>query len=140
MTASRQAFDLSDTYVHLDGRGDALVMVGGDSFWQALMSEDHRDPAIARVANEPGYLIGSFRMTNSSHWEMHPAGDEIIHLLSGAVDFILEEPAGVRTITLRDRAACLVPRGVWHRIVVHRPSEIVFMTFGLGTQHRPIEP
>ncbi len=141
MTVSRHgAFDLSGTYLHLGTRGDALPIAGGDAFWQALMRDDRRDPAIARVADEAGFLVGGFRMSaDSPHWEMHPEGDEIIHLLSGAVDFVLDEAGGPRTIALRGRACCVVPRGVWHRIVVHRPSEFVFITFGRGTRHRAID-
>jgi mannose-6-phosphate isomerase-like protein (cupin superfamily) len=141
MTVSRQgAFDLSDTYLHLGAAGDALQIAGGDAFWQALMSGDRSDPAIARVTDEPGYLIGGFRMTDdTAHWEMHPEGDEIIHLLSGAVNFVLEEPGGKRTIKLRNRGCCLVPRGVWHRVLVRRTSEVVFITFGRGTQHRAVD-
>jgi len=141
MTDSRQgAFDLSEIYLHLGTRGDVLPIVGGEVFWQALMRGDRSDSAIARVAGEPGYLICSFRMTaDLAHWEMHPEGDEIIHLRSGAVDFVFDETGGIRTIALRDRACCVVPRGVWHRVVVHRPSDVVFITFGRGTRHRAID-
>jgi hypothetical protein len=66
-------------------------------------------------------------------------GDEIIQLISGAVDFILRGPDGERRVELRGRAFCIVPRGVWHRTVVHAPAELVFTTWGLGTQHEPID-
>ena len=56
MTDSRQgAFDLSEIYLHLGTRGDALPIVGGEVFWQALMRGDRSDSAIARVAGEPGF-------------------------------------------------------------------------------------
>lgn len=137
---SKTAFDLFDTHLHLDARGDALRIDDTQGFWTALMRDDRRRPEVARVAGEPGYLVGAFHMTEDlSHWEMHPNGDEIIHLLSGAADFILDGQDGPATIELRDRAVCIVPRGVWHRAVIHRPSEILFITFGIGTQHKPIE-
>jgi len=41
-------------------------------------------------------------------------------------------------ITLRGRGACIVPRGQWHRAVVHEPSELLHVTRGAGTRHRPV--
>ena len=142
MTVSRQsAFDPFSAHLHLDARGDALLIDDVPGFWAALMKGDLRRPDVARVTTEPGYLMGAFRMeADSDHWEVHPNGDEIIQLLSGAVDFVLREAGGERRIELRGQATCIVPRGVWHRIVVHAPSEIVFTTYGIGTEHEPIEP
>jgi hypothetical protein len=141
MTVSRHdAFDPFAAHLHLDARGDALLIDDVPGFWAALMRDDLTRPEVARVATEPGYLVGAFRMdADTDHWEMHPNGDEIIQLLSGAVDFILREGGGERRIELRGHAACIVPRGAWHRIVVHAPSEILFTTFGIGTAHEPVE-
>jgi mannose-6-phosphate isomerase-like protein (cupin superfamily) len=47
-------------------------------------------------------------------WEVHPDGDEIVVLLSGAVDLVLDAAGGQRTVELRDRGAAVVPRGIWH--------------------------
>ena len=71
-------------------------------------------------------------------WEMHPAGDEIVYLLTGAVDLVLEEDQGQRTVRLRGRACCIVPKGVWHRAIVHEPSDVLHITRGKDTQHRPV--
>jgi mannose-6-phosphate isomerase-like protein (cupin superfamily) len=141
MTLSRQtAFDPFATHLHLDGEGDALLIDDVPGFWAALMRGDFSRRDVARVATQPGYLMGAFRMEKGSdHWEVHPQGDEIIQLLSGSVDFVFRETTGERRTELRGRATCIVPRGVWHRTVVHAPSEIVFTTWGLGTQHEPIQ-
>ena len=32
-----------------------------------------------------GVVAGAVRMTGDSPWEMHPGGDECLHLLSGAI-------------------------------------------------------
>ena len=142
MTNSRQgAFDPFAAHLHLDTRGDALLIDDVPGFWAALMKGDMRRADAARVATEPGYLLGAFRTEqDSDHWEVHPNGDEIIQLLSGSVDFILREAGGERRIELRGQATCIVPRGVWHRSVVNEPSEILFTTFGIGTEHEPIKP
>jgi len=70
--------------------------------------------------------------------ECHPAGDEIVYLVSGSIDLILETESGERTVELRGRAACRVPRGLWHRAGVHAPSEVLHITRGAGTRHRPV--
>jgi hypothetical protein len=142
MTQARQsAFDPFAAHLHLDARGDALLIDDVPGFWAALMKGDFSRADVARVATVPGYLMGAFRTTtDSDHWEVHPNGDEIIQLLSGAVDFILREETGERRIALRGQATCIIPRGVWHRSVARAPSEIAFTTFGIGSQHEPIKP
>jgi mannose-6-phosphate isomerase-like protein (cupin superfamily) len=132
-------FDLFGSHLHLDAHGDALLIKESGSFWSELMSGDLRRPEVARVANEPGYLVAAFHLREDpAHWERHPAGDEVIVLLSGRVDFILEESYGERVIALQGRDSCVVPKGTWHRIVVRLPSDVLFITFGLGTEHRPV--
>jgi hypothetical protein len=29
-------------------------------------------------------------------------------------------------------------RGDWHRAIVHQPSVLLFITYGTGTEHRPV--
>jgi len=60
-------------------------------------------------------------------------------VLSGAMDFILEEEGGERTVRVGRGQAILVPKNVWHRGVVVEPGEALFVTEGEGTEHRPIE-
>ena len=71
------------------------------------------------------------------HAEMHPAGDEVVFLLSGSVDLVLDVDGGEQVVELRGRTGCLVPRGVWHHAIVHTESEVLHITPGEGTQHRP---
>ena len=122
------AFDLIGTYVHLEDGGAAAPVVCDADFWPALISGQRR---------YDGRLVMASRMTESTaHWEMHPQGEEFLYLLSGAVDVVLEEAAGERRVALRRGTACLVPRGTWHRVEVREPGELLFITYGEGTQHR----
>jgi oxalate decarboxylase/phosphoglucose isomerase-like protein (cupin superfamily) len=68
---------------------------------------------------------------------MHPAGDEVVCLLTGAVDVVLDEPDGERVVELRAGQTCIVPRGVWHRAIVQEPGDTLHITRGEGTEHRP---
>jgi mannose-6-phosphate isomerase-like protein (cupin superfamily) len=73
------------------------------------------------------------------NWEMHPNGDEIVALLSGAVMMTLEEADGShREVMLSQPGSfVLVPRGTWHTAQVKEPGMMLFVTAGEGTQHRP---
>ncbi|XXY51775.1 hypothetical protein WME91_11600 [Sorangium sp. So ce269] len=122
------AFHLSDTYVQLlDGGAAKLIPVDAE-FW-AKIGE--------RQELHAGRMVGLFHMDESpDHREVHPLGDEVLILLSGSVDVVLEDERGERLIELRDQGTCIVPRGVWHRQIVRAPSVMIFITPGDGTQHR----
>lgn len=122
------AFDLTQTYLHLDPANGATAVPGGDGFWQAI------DPRF-----EEGRLVCAFRFTeNWRSWERHPDGEELVFLLEGSIDLVLDGPEGERVVPLRGRGGALVPRGVWHRALVHEPSEVLHVTPGKGTEHRPV--
>ena len=56
------------------------------------------------------------------HWEMHPKGDELLHVLEGEVEVELLQRSGRRRrTTVRAGSFFVVPRGLWHRQLA-RPS------------------
>jgi mannose-6-phosphate isomerase-like protein (cupin superfamily) len=123
-------FDLAETYVHLADGPAATPVEGGAAFWKTIEK---------RTDLHEGRLVTAFAMSGDwPHWEMHPAGDEIVYLLSGSADLILDDGKKQRTVELRGRSGCIVPRGVWHRAIVYEPGEALFITRGAGTQHRPV--
>jgi hypothetical protein len=125
------AFDLERTYVHLsDGPAAKRVEVTPD-FWQTIDSN---------AELRGGRLVTASRFAADwPHWEMHPAGEELVVLTSGSVDLVLEDSAGAHTtLPLRERGAVLIPRGTWHWARVHAPSEMWFVTYGEGTRHRAV--
>ncbi|MDX1649004.1 MAG: cupin domain-containing protein [Myxococcota bacterium] len=130
MASEDEAFDPTATYVQLeDGPAATTVPVDGE-FWARIAE---------RADLHDGRLVCVFDVTATwAHWEMHPAGDELVLLLDGAIDLVLEETDGERVVPLRDRRAFVVPRGVWHRAVVHRPGRVLHVTRGAGTRHRPL--
>lgn len=117
------------TYVHLAQSGVATELPGGDAFWALPEAE------IERFGG--GWLIAEFEFDRDwPNWEMHPQADEIVYLLSGAVEVLLEEAGGVRTIALSGSGAIVVPRGVWHTARVLEPSRMLHVTRGAGTELR----
>lgn len=133
----RQAFDFFGTYLHLERDGTAMSIGDSAAFWRDIMSGAPQSPEARRVA-AGGWLVTAFHMTEDTpHWEMHPEGDELLHLLSGAMDIVLQEPGRERLVTLAPGKVCFVPRGAWHRFKIHAPGDLLAITFGRGTQHRP---
>ena len=69
---------------------------------------------------------------------MHSAGDEVVVLLEGVADFVLDLDGGEQVVPLSEPGAfVVVPRGVWHTARVRAPSRALFLTRGDGTEHRP---
>ena len=87
-----------------------------------------------------GYTIGAPLMTRSAPHggEMHPDGDELLYLISGCVDLVLEQDGVENRVEVAPGQAVVVPRGVWHRVVVREPSQLVHITPGPGAEWRPL--
>jgi hypothetical protein len=125
--------DISSTYLRL--RADASVepLAFDNTFWPRIMSgqlgDFHREFLIACGSCDADW----------SMWEMHPNGDEIVCLLSGAVTFLLQEAQGTQTIDLNKTGEyVLVRKGIWHAAKTRGPCRMLFITPGEGTQHRPL--
>ena len=128
MSRTEKGLDLRTTFLSLADGPDAVPLEVGPDFWETI---NERDDLAER-------LVGVFAYDSDwDSWEVHPEGDEIVMLLSGAADLVLDEPGGERIIELRDRATAIVPRGVWHTLTVHEPGEALHITRGEATQHRP---
>ncbi len=122
---------LTQTYLELGDDGEVSEIELTPEFWPQVMSGERR---------LPGRLITASHMTEDmGHWEMHPAGDEVLALLSGKVTVVLEQDGGDHEIDLEAGEVCVVPRGCWHRVRVLEAGEMVFMTAGEGTLHKPLE-
>ncbi len=116
-----------NTYVHLADNGSATELAAKD-FWSTLA---------ASGAYDGGWLISEYAFTQDwPNWEMHPEGDELVYLLAGSLDLLIEKDGEVSTITLNGSGAAVVPRGLWHTAKVREPSRMLHVTRGAGTQHR----
>ncbi|MBL8552066.1 MAG: cupin domain-containing protein [Hyphomonadaceae bacterium] len=124
-----EAFSLESTYLALDGAGAARLLPVGPDFWERIEETAAASGTLVMVGES---------VADWSVWEMHPAGDEVLYLLSGAmeIEFDAQSGGGVRT-SLAPGEALLVPKGVWHTAHVARPSKLLSITYGAGTEHRP---
>lgn len=71
-------------------------------------------------------------------WEMHPAGDEVVICTAGAITLIQERPDGAHErVVLHAGDYAINPPGVWHTADLAERATVIFITSGLGTEHRP---
>jgi quercetin dioxygenase-like cupin family protein len=130
-----EPFDLSKTFVHL-GLGATATPLP-DFEWSTSYLEGY-ERRFQADGIEGRLVVVSPQVDTWDFWERHPSGEEVVALLSGRVDVIQELDGHEVTTTLRAGEAIINPTGVWHRSVVHEPGEALFITPGLGTEHRPL--
>jgi mannose-6-phosphate isomerase-like protein (cupin superfamily) len=85
-------------------------------------------------------LIASFAFdADWPTWERHPAGDELVCLLSGRATMILDRDGTRETVELQHAGEyVLVPKGTWHTARTTVPTTMLFVTPGEGTEMRPL--
>jgi mannose-6-phosphate isomerase-like protein (cupin superfamily) len=72
-------------------------------------------------------------------WEIHPHGDEVVLLISGAAEMILDHGGEHRVTVLSQTGAfVVVPKGTWHTARISTPTSMLFITPGEGTENRPV--
>ena len=83
-------------------------------------------------------LVGQHLFTGDwPSWEIHPAGDEMVILVSGKARMVLDESSGHRTVDLAAPGDfVLVPKGTWHTAHISTPTRLLFITPGQGTENR----
>jgi len=100
--------------------------------WYAAYSERHAGDGAE------GRLVSLYRFEESwEMWEMHPAGDEVVLCIDGAITLIQEQDGVTNRVTLVAGDYAINGPGVWHTADVTGPVTALFITAGLGTEHRP---
>ena len=103
---------------------------------QAGSSVRSGDDGVIVAEAPPGVRanVGAVRMSESSkhRGERHPEGDELVYLISGAVGVSIEpdDTHDGEVVALKPGQLVVVPRGMWHRLIVEERSELLFMTPG----------
>jgi quercetin dioxygenase-like cupin family protein len=119
---------------------DEFIVVDPDhSTTRVSVSPNFFEELAAKFGTFEGHvLVSSFEHdADWPSWEIHPAGDEIVVLLSGAAEFVLETEDGEKTVQLaKPGDYVIVPKGTWHTARVSTPTRALFITPGAGTQNR----
>ena len=88
-----------------------------------------------------GVTIGIATMSeNSPHGgEVHNDGDEVLYLISGRARVVfLNSPA--KDIEVTCGQGLIVPKGMWHRVDILEPCQIVYATPGPNNDFKPLDP
>jgi mannose-6-phosphate isomerase-like protein (cupin superfamily) len=129
--------DLRSTYLYAEGPD--LVRVESSDLWRRLIDGTPTSPEAERVAHGAGWLVGVFVYEATwPSWEMHPEADEVVHVTAGDLELVLDEEGRERRVRAGVGDTIVVPRRAWHRAIVHTPGAAVHVTFGKGTEHRPV--
>ena len=86
-----------------------------------------------------GRLVSMHTFTESwGVWEMHPVGAEVVVCIAGSMTLVQEQVDGSQqTTTLGVGEYAINAPGVWHTADVTDTATALFITAGMGTEHRP---
>ena len=105
-----------------------------------------RDLLAAKIPERPdppvpvdGVTFGVAAMSeNSPHGgEMHPDGDEVLYLIAGRARVVFLDTDD-DDIEMQPGDGLVVPKGVWHRVDILEPCQIVYLTPGPNNEFRPL--
>lgn len=75
---------------------------------------------------------------NWGMWERHPAGDEIVVLLSGSARMVIRLASGEESNTQLEKVSdfVVIPKGVWHTAQIIETTKMLFITPGENTENQ----
>ena len=131
-----QAIDFTTVPIHL-GLGATATPLP-DFGWapQQLAAYNER---FASDGNEGRLVMMGRQEADWPTWERHPAGEEVVALLTGRADLIQWIDGTEHVVPMQEGQAIVNPAGVWHTAKVHEAGWILTITPGKGTENVPIE-
>ena len=129
------AHDIATHPIHLGLGASASIEppFTGSMDWYAAYEARHTRDGVE------GRLVSMHEFTESWRmWEMHPHGSEVVLCTRGRMTLHQEGGDGtVSSIVLGPGQYAVNPPGTWHIADVDGEATAVFITAGVGTQHRP---
>jgi len=98
-----------------------------------------------RSGEQDGWVVAHYHAesnedVHAGYWEIHPAGQEVVSVLSGQARLVLRAQDGQdqdEVVTLRAGTGCVVPQNRWHRLEVDGPADLQAITPRRGTRLEP---
>ena len=129
-----EGVDMHQHPIHLGLGATAQIepVFTGDMAWYQRYSERTKNDGLE------GRLVAVHTFTTSwQSWEIHPQGAEVVLCLAGAITLIQQQDDEQLTqINLQAGQYAINPAGVWHTADVDNFAQVLFITAGIGTQHR----
>ncbi len=87
----------------------------------------------------PGMTVGIVDLTEDPphNGELHPDGDELLYVISGAIRVTFESSPNEHTDLIAGDAT-VVPKGEWHNVHLLEPTRLLHITPGPNGDHRPL--
>ena len=121
-------FDLERVFLSLNRSGSAVELPG-----------KHFGERLGRSPPDMAYLVSlTMQSADWPHWERHPNGDEVLVMLEGRLELILDQGGVESRRPFGAGQTFIVPAGAWHRARVFEPGRMFAITYGEGTDHRPL--
>lgn len=121
--------------IHLGRKGSAIVQpeFTGTMDWYGGYVARHEADGFE------GRLVSQFTFDRPwDAWEMHPNGSEVVLCTAGRITLHQEHADGTRnTVGLAPGDYAINPPGTWHTADIAGEATALFITAGVGTQHRP---
>lgn len=130
-----EPFDLSEVFIHL-GVGSTATPLPDFTWSPEYMAGYHERFAADGTEGRLVCLMAQEKTWDT--WERHPAGEEVVVLLSGRVDLVQDLDGAEHVVELHPGQAVINPPGVWHTARVHEPGVGLFITPGRGTEVKPV--
>jgi len=91
-------------------------------------TEEEANAAMQEIASFNQCMVGLVRFSGQTLWERHPDGDELLHVLEGAVDVTVLTDGEPVQATVHAGSVFVVPRGLWHRQLPRPAVTLLFAT------------
>lgn len=130
-----EPYDLARRPIHLGLGATAEVEPAftNDMAWYEAYLGRHSSDGVE------GRLVSLYTFSKPwDAWEMHPQGSEVVVCIHGSLTLHQEHGDGSKTsVELAPGQFAINPPGTWHTADVESEATALFITAGLGTQHRP---
>jgi uncharacterized cupin superfamily protein len=104
---------------------------GAIEWYEAYAARHEADGSEARLVAQHSFS-GPWEM-----WEMHPHGAEVVIVTLGEMTLHQDDGTDVTSVHLAAGDYAINDPGIWHTADVEDSATAIFITAGLGTQHRP---
>jgi mannose-6-phosphate isomerase-like protein (cupin superfamily) len=125
-----EGLDLAQTFARLTDDGDIALEPLTSAFWRGQGAAASGDRFVGIVD------FSSSQDLHTSSQEVHPDGDELIVVLAGALDVMIDDGTSESAIALDVGRAAVVPRGSWHRLVMREPGRLLFINVRTAMESR----
>lgn len=129
------SYPIDQRPIHLGLGATAVVEpeFTGTMDWYGAYVERHRSDGAE------GRLVSQFSFDKPwDMWEMHPAGSEVLLGTAGRITLYQEHADGTcGRVSIGPGEYVINAPGTWHTADVQGNASALFITAGLGTQHRP---